>query len=288
MLFGAFSAAMLGGIQSEMSEGNFWKGALLGAASSAATYGIGQLFGDTRTIGHELLRAGSHGLSSGVFAALEGSDFASAFISGASASGIGSFAQSININTSLMVASTTAMGGVVAWAMGGDFLQGALQGFSIGLLNHSQHDPNNRGQLFHGKKARVRAHKYMRSRSLKTGKELSAAYLENGDVLIFKEKGNTQTLSHNYYIKENGMIFVKINGKMVPAIGSVHTHPYAYGTLSPENPLGISYNDILLSRMFDHKINVLIVKSSNGFSSGVYEVFTTGNGLYCPTLKYKL
>lgn len=39
-----------------------------------------------------------------------------------------------------MITSTTAMGGVAAWATGGDFLQGAIQGLSIGLLNHAMHD----------------------------------------------------------------------------------------------------------------------------------------------------
>lgn len=140
LAFFSTMGAIMGGLQAEMSGENFWKGAIVGGASAAATYGIGQLFGDTGSFGHEMLRAGAHGLSSGVFAALNGENFASSFFSGAASSGIGSFAQSENINSGLMVASTTAMGGVVAWAMGGDFLQGAIQGFSIGFLNHMQHD----------------------------------------------------------------------------------------------------------------------------------------------------
>ena len=39
-----------------------------------------------------------------------------------------------------MVASTTATGGVVAWAIGGDFLQGAMQGMTIGIFNHAAHN----------------------------------------------------------------------------------------------------------------------------------------------------
>jgi len=45
-----------------------------------------------------------------------------------------------------MVASTTAMGGIVAWATGGDFLQGAMQGMTIGLFNHAMHDENINGE----------------------------------------------------------------------------------------------------------------------------------------------
>ena len=132
--------AMMGAMNAAMSDKPIWKGALLGAASAAATYGIGQLFGVAGSFGHELLRAGAHGLSSGVFNALNGDNFWNGLISGAASSGIGSYAQSVNLNSGLMVASTTVMGGVVAWATGGDFLQGAMQGMMIGALNHAQHD----------------------------------------------------------------------------------------------------------------------------------------------------
>ena len=80
--------------------------------------------------------------SSMMQAAFEGKSVwkASAFVSGAAASGIGSYAQRVNMNSGLMVASTTAMGGIVAWATGGDFLQGAMQGMNIGFFNHAMHD----------------------------------------------------------------------------------------------------------------------------------------------------
>ena len=132
--------AMMGAMNAAMSDKPIWKGALLGAASAAATYGIGSIFNGVGTFGHELLRAGAHGLSSGVFNALNGDNFWNGLISGAASSGMGSYAQSVNLNSGLMVASTTVMGGVVAWATGGDFLQGAMQGMMIGALNHAQHD----------------------------------------------------------------------------------------------------------------------------------------------------
>ena len=132
--------AMMGAMNAAMSDKPIWKGALLGAASTAATYGIGSIFNGVGTVGHELLRAGAHGLSSGVFNALNGDNFWNGLISGAASSGIGSYAQSVNLNTGLMVASTTTMGGIVAWATGDDFLQGAMQGMQIGILNHSLHD----------------------------------------------------------------------------------------------------------------------------------------------------
>ena len=118
-----------------------WKAGAYSLLSSAVTYGIGEAFkGAANTFGNELLRAGAHGLSSGVFSALDGGNFASAFVSGATASGMGSYAQAVSMNTGLMIASTTAMGGAVAWLTGGEFLQGAMNGMMIGAFNHALHD----------------------------------------------------------------------------------------------------------------------------------------------------
>ena len=133
-------------VASSMMQASFegksvWKAGALSLLSSAATYGIGEAFkGTAMTFGNELLRAGAHGLSSAVFTAIDGGNFVSGFASGALSSGIGSYAQCVNMNSGLMIASTTAMGGAVAWATGGDFLQGAIQGLSIGLLNHQAHE----------------------------------------------------------------------------------------------------------------------------------------------------
>jgi RHS repeat-associated protein len=121
-----------------------WKAGGLSLLSSSSSYGIGAAFGSAGSFGKEMLRAGSHGLASGVVSALDGGNFASAFVSDAAASGIGSYAKTIKgLETWQMVSSTAAMGGVVAWATGGDFLQGAMQGMSIGIFNHAMHDGNN-------------------------------------------------------------------------------------------------------------------------------------------------
>ena len=128
-------------MQAAFEGKSVWKAGVLSLLSSGASYGIGELFkGTAATFGNELLRAGAHGLASGVISALDGDNFASAFVSGAAASGMGSYAQSVDMNLGLMVASTTAMGGVVAWMTGNDFLQGAMEGMTIGALNHAQHE----------------------------------------------------------------------------------------------------------------------------------------------------
>ena len=132
--------AMMGAMNAAMSDKPIWRGALIGGLSAAATYGIGSVFGPAGLFGREMLRAGAHGLSSGVLNALNGDNFWNGLISGAASSGMGSFAQSSNWNPYLLMASTTAAGGAIAWATGCDFLQGALNGLQIGAFNFAEHD----------------------------------------------------------------------------------------------------------------------------------------------------
>lgn len=124
----------------------------------------------------------------------------------------------------------------------------------------------------------------MRRLSAKVGCELSAAYLDNGDVLVFKDKGNTRTTSYNYFIKKNGKILVAINGTTIEVRGSVHTHPYVDGVHSLDNPLSVSRADVKLSINFDNTLDILVVKTRNGVQSGVYRVGTSGNSLHYPQL----
>ena len=282
LAFAGLSAAnsMIGAAYSGKSV---WKAGVFSLLGSAATYGVGAVFGQTGSFGNELLRAGAHGLENGILSLVEGGKFGSAFLSGASSSCIGSYTQVVNLHTGLMVASTTAMSGVTAWVTGGDFIEGAIRGMTIGILNHRDHDPANRGQLFHGKNARERAYQYMKRRSEKMNYELSAAYLDNGDVLVFREKGNTMTSSRNYYSRKGDNTTVSINGREMVARGSVHTHPYVAGIKDIDNPLSVSKADIKLSvSFFDSMLDILVVKTANGIECGVYRINTNGNGLAYP------
>ena len=127
-------------ITAAYSGKSVWKAGTFSLLSSAASYGVGAAFGNTTTFGHELLRAGAHGLADASLSIWNGGDFFSSFVSSAASSGIGSYTQAAKMGTGLMAMSSAAMGGFVAWATGGDFLQGALNGFQIGLLNHAMHD----------------------------------------------------------------------------------------------------------------------------------------------------
>ena len=54
-------------MQAAATGGNVWKAGAFSLLSSAASWGIGGLFSNaTTTFGNELLRAGAHGLASGV------------------------------------------------------------------------------------------------------------------------------------------------------------------------------------------------------------------------------
>lgn len=127
-------------MQAAFNGESVWKAGGLSLLSSVASYGIGSAFGPVGNWGNELLRAGAHGIASGAIGALSGGGFGSGFVTGALSSGIGSFAQGVNMNPALMVASTAAMGGFGAWLTGGNVMQGVMQGMSIGFFNHAMHE----------------------------------------------------------------------------------------------------------------------------------------------------
>ena len=130
-------------IIASMNGQNMWKAAARSALMSFATYGIGQAFGGVGSVANEALRAGAHGLVGGVSNVIGGGSFGSGFLSGSLSSGVGSYTSSLHLGLLGMSASSTVVGGISAWASGGDILSGALQGLAVGLLNHGLHDSEN-------------------------------------------------------------------------------------------------------------------------------------------------
>ena len=112
--------------------------AAMAAASNVGINAIGSLYGHALgNIGTELLRAGTHGLLQGGLQSLKGGKFGTGFITGAVSSLVGSGAQALGFGPSGLTAMTTIAGGVSAYLSGGDWLEGAMTGMSIGSLNHS-------------------------------------------------------------------------------------------------------------------------------------------------------
>ena len=136
--FGAAMGAFMGAMEAKMSGKSVWKGALVGGLSSFASYGVGSLFGHgLGTFGHELLRAGAHGLTSGALNWLNGDNFFIGAASGFASSLVGSGAQALHFNTDGLLASTSLGGGLASLASGGKFMDGFQIGMSVGLYNHS-------------------------------------------------------------------------------------------------------------------------------------------------------
>lgn len=125
-----------------MNGQNMWKAAARSALVSFATYGIGQAFGNMGSIAHEALRAGAHGVVGGIANVLGGGSFGSGFLSSSLSSGLGSYISSLDMSIVGKYASSAIVGGVSAWASSGDILSGALQGLTIGFLNHGVHENN--------------------------------------------------------------------------------------------------------------------------------------------------
>lgn len=135
----ALVLAFYGAVTGMMSSGmSLWRGALAGGLSSLASYGVGSLFGHgLGTFGHELLRAGAHGLTSGTLNWINGDNFFTGAASGTAASLFGSSAQSLHLGARGVLAATSIGGGLGALATGGKFMNGLGIGMTVGTFNHN-------------------------------------------------------------------------------------------------------------------------------------------------------
>ena len=139
-------------LHAHATGGNVIKAGLVSLLSSPLTsFGIGKLYGSTGSIGKELLRAGTHALASGLASAIDGGNFgsfASGFISGGASAmfmygsmkGLspGDLTDSQRMSLGFKAA---LIGGGVSLITGGNFLKGALFGFSIAMFNYAEGFP---------------------------------------------------------------------------------------------------------------------------------------------------
>lgn len=252
LVLGFASGAFFGVMESCMNGGNMLKGAIIGAAKGLASYGIGAAFGHgVGSFGKEMLRAGSHGLASGVINAIDGGDFVSAAVSGAAVSGIGSYVQSVDIDPRLMVASTTIAGGTVAWLTGGEFLQGAIQGFLIGAFNHSQYekfDPTGNRSVY---KARER---YKIKHDSKYRKKIISE-IEKDGILTFDEAYYWYTYGDGSKIQVDASKLnlgrIDITGRNIGDKWPVQTL-----TFSGDYSVGLVYGNIIVEYKGNNKFYV--------------------------------
>lgn len=138
---------------------------------------------------------------------------------------------------------------------------------------------------------RILAMKLMLIRSRYTNKEVAAAFLENGDVVIYHDKECTDS-SSVYYLRSSGTggnhkeYYHNTNNDTYYLIKDyVHTHPYYSESKNSDNPLYISKEDyaIAVSNGAIHdNINILLLNGA------YYSQGTQGNALYSPNFKYNI
>ena len=126
------------------------KTVFVSAASALITAGIGVDFGAIGNFGHELLRAGAHGLNGGLWSELQGGSF----LTGAASAGLGSLAGS-GFYGATKLATTNALsyvfsgvsGGLGSLVVGGNFWEGAGMALIVHGLNHASNSIWERTEL---------------------------------------------------------------------------------------------------------------------------------------------
>ncbi len=128
----------------------FWYGWGRTAAMAVVSHGIGNVvssggaLADASSTVKALFQAGAHGLSGGIFNAIDGDSFGIGFLSSAAASAVGSGVDHLGINsvalyTAAEIASGGLSGGLGSVIAGGDFWRGAEQGVIATAYNHAVH-----------------------------------------------------------------------------------------------------------------------------------------------------
>ena len=130
---------------SDWSE--FGKAVAWGAISGAASFGVGEfcsaIGGHISSLGAELVRSATHGMTQGVISSLQGNNFWGGFTSGMLSS-FGSSGYSVldiedQLGTIGMLASSSLIGDISSVISGDSFTQGFCIGLTTSGLNHLQH-----------------------------------------------------------------------------------------------------------------------------------------------------
>jgi hypothetical protein len=140
---GAATGVFSNGLNNVSNGQNFFNGAgkaaLWGGIGAAASFGVGAAFGATGSFGHELLRAGAHGLTQGGISAAQGGNFWQGALSGSIGSGISSGIDALGGTAGHQILGGGLGGGIGSAISGGNFWQGFGQGVAVGAFNHALH-----------------------------------------------------------------------------------------------------------------------------------------------------
>jgi RHS repeat-associated protein len=143
LAIGAATGVLSNGLSNISNDQNFFAGsgkaAFWGAYGAAASFGVGEALLGTGSFGHELLRAGAHGLTQGGISAAQGGNFWQGALSGSIGSGISSGIDALGGTAGHQILGGGLGGGIGSAISGGNFWQGFGQGVAVGAFNHALH-----------------------------------------------------------------------------------------------------------------------------------------------------
>nr|WP_290444442.1 RHS repeat-associated core domain-containing protein [Pseudoalteromonas sp. XMcav2-N] len=148
--YGAATAGAISGAAGAAANGgNILKGALTGAASAAAFYGVGTAFGKVEF--GSMLHAGkiaAHGLVGGVMAELQGGNFGHGFVAAGVTQAFAPGIDTIDAGSSFSIARVVVsaiVGGTASKLSGGKFSNGAVTGGFSRMFNDEMHHSKQEG-----------------------------------------------------------------------------------------------------------------------------------------------
>ncbi len=167
----AIVGAIIGGVQAELSGGDFWEGAITGAVSGALFFGAGELVVNAG-VNSFIAHTGAGMLSGGINAGITGGDIGMGIITGGISGGIGEFGGGILsdygfnsfgeqfIGRSLIGGVT---GGITSEISGGSFSDGFSSGLKTAaygyLFNHMTHEGYSLWQKYQARQRLIQHYK---------------------------------------------------------------------------------------------------------------------------------
>ncbi len=115
------------------------RGAVIGGATAAATFGVGSLAEGCGTVGGVLVKTAGHGLVQGGATEVQGGKFIHGFYAGAVTGATEDAMSSIASNQTVHLLSASVLGGTTSAIGGGKFANGAISAAYVTMFNHFSH-----------------------------------------------------------------------------------------------------------------------------------------------------
>jgi RHS repeat-associated protein len=146
---GAVGAALYGGSPDDILQAAV-KGAVIGAISAAAFYGVGEAFGATAqsSSSSQVESMAAHGVVGGAKSAVEGGDFWKGFVATAATKAANLYGPQYQ-NFAARDASAAVVGGTTSQLTGGKFVNGAVTGAFSYAFNDFLHENGSQAFGFH-------------------------------------------------------------------------------------------------------------------------------------------